>query len=116
MLQVSRDLYRWQPKCTLFTGRPSTRDPNLLLHDGKYLLTYVLENYLVLRTSTDLIHLSNAEKIFRMDGEGVPESPFMVNYDNVFYLFGCICEGSHWFQKRTFCCGVTGPRAGNHMR
>lgn len=102
-IAVSKDLYCWEPKGTLFIGHPSTRDPNLLFHDGKYFLTYTVENYLLQRTSEDLFHWSKPVEIFRMQGKGVPESPFMIYYEGAFYLFWCIWDDENGpYDNRTF--------------
>jgi beta-fructofuranosidase len=102
-LAVSKDLYNWELKGALFTGHPTTRDPNILFHDGKYLLTNTVENYLLLRTSGDLVRWSEPVEIFRMNRKGDPESPVMVFYDNAFYLFWCIWDDDNGpYDNRTF--------------
>lgn len=94
-LAVSKDLYCWEPKGALFMGHPSTRDPNILFHNEQYMLTYTVENYLLLRTSLDLLHWSDPFEIFRMKQKGVSESPVMIFFEKAFYLFFCIWDGDN---------------------
>ena len=102
-LAISADLYAWEPKGMLFQGPPSSRDPNLLMYNGNFIMTYTVENYLLQRTSQDLVHWSNPTEIFHMNKKGAPESPFMVFYENKFYLFWCIWDDSNGaYDNRTF--------------
>lgn len=102
-LAVSSDLYSWKPEGPLFYGHPSIRDPNILEHNGEYLLTYVDENKLMLRKSADLRVWSDAEEIFRTEGSGVPESPSLIYYEGMFYLFWCIYDGTEGpYDHRTY--------------
>lgn len=102
-LACSKDLYRWKTKGKLFSGHPSARDPNLLFFDDTYIMTYVSENQLLSRSSKDLVHWTEPVEIFRLERKGVPESPFMIKYEELFYLFWCIWDGVKGaYDNRTF--------------
>lgn len=106
-LAVSSDLYDWIPKGNLFTeveGARNTeqlfgdaRDPNLLFHDGRYYIVYCSARSVNLRTSSDLMHWSEAQTILNTETFD-PESPSLIFYNNTFYLFVCSWDGI-WDQK-----------------
>lgn len=102
-LACSKDLYTWETKGELFFDHPSARDPNLLFLDDTFIMIYVSENRLLSRTSKDLFHWTEPVEVFKMEREGVPESPFMVRYEELFYLFWCIWDGVKGpYDNRTF--------------
>jgi len=99
---VSDDLYNWIPAGALFLDHPSDRDPHVMPYKDGFIMTYVSENKLFSRLSADLANWSEPVTVFIPDS-GVPESPFIVPYDNLFYLFWCIYDGTNGpYDNRTF--------------
>lgn len=90
----SRDLHSWSAPEILFEDEPGARDPHVLRHDGRYLLTYTRDDAVAQRTSDDLVHWSPARIVFHMRRSGSPESPVLVHRDGAFYLFWCLWDGS----------------------
>ena len=100
---VSDNLYDWSPTAALFMDHPSDRDPHILPYKNGFRMTYVSEDKLLGRYSTDLINWSESELVFTMPRKGVPESPFIVPYDGLYYLFWCIYDGENGaYDNRTF--------------
>jgi len=85
---VSEDLYHWFPKGSLFVEPKGARDPNVLLFDGFYYLSYCSENKVLMRTSDDLSHWSKAKVIYEAK-TFEPESPVLIYRKGSFYLFVC---------------------------
>jgi sucrose-6-phosphate hydrolase SacC (GH32 family) len=103
-LAISQDLDHWTPMGSVFRHGRSARDPSILVNDGKYWMVYVAGESVFVRTSHDLRSWSEEPiEIFRMDRKGSPESPFVVQRDEKFYLFWCIYDGTHGlYDNRTF--------------
>ena len=96
-LAVSKDLSNWEPKGELFSQEGGARDPNLLLHDGRYYISYCSQRSVLTRTSKDLKNLSKPTTIFTADSFD-PESPSLVFHNDTFYLFVCSWDGV-WDRK-----------------
>lgn len=96
-LAVSKDLSKWELKGELFSQDGGSRDPNLLLHDGIYYLSYCSHRSVLTRTSRDLINWSEPTSIFTADSFD-PESPSLIHHNDTFYLFVCSWDGV-WDQK-----------------
>ena len=102
-MATSQDLYTWKPEGALFSGHCTSRDPNIILFNDQYFMTYVSQDILLGRTSIDLLNWSAPTEVFSMNREGVPESPFILKYENIFYLFWCIYDGTNGaYDNRTF--------------
>ncbi|HBP37582.1 MAG TPA: hypothetical protein DD640_02355 [Clostridiales bacterium] len=102
-IAVSGDLYCWRPAGELFRGHSSSRDPNVILYQDRFWMTYVSENKLLGRSSEDLYHWSEPVEVFHMDRPGVPESPCIIQREDRFYLFWCIYDGRNGpYDNRTF--------------
>lgn len=89
---ISKDLYNWIPKGAVFTDHKTSRDPHLYFENGVYHMTYCVKNYVVMRTSTDLLNWSDSVKIFEMTTSGEPESPVILKYDDMYYLVWCLWD------------------------
>lgn len=106
-LAVSSDLSNWEPKGNLFSETEGekdmevlfgdARDPNLLVHDGKYYMVYCSTKSVNLRVSEDFVHWSEPKTIFKTETFD-PESPSLIFHNNTFYLFVCSWNGE-WDQK-----------------
>jgi len=94
-LATSPDLYKWTPKGELFSEEKGSRDPNLLLHNGIYYMTYCSEKCVRMRTSKDLINWSEAKTVL-VTNQFDPESPSVIFHNNSFYLFVCAWEDGSW--------------------
>jgi len=94
-LAASTNLYDWKPAGVLFQQEGGARDPNVVLHGGRYILAYVTRNSILARTSQDLRHWSTQPvEVFRMRRSGDPESPSIVECNGQFYLFWCLWDAS----------------------
>jgi len=87
----------WTPRCTVFIAGGSARDPNVLLIDGTYHMTYCIEDRVDARTSEDLWHWSEPRTLLRMPGGIAPESPSLIAHNDTFYLLVCGWDGD-WDQ------------------
>ncbi|QVY65984.1 family 43 glycosylhydrolase [Polaribacter sp. Q13] len=94
-LATSPDLNNWTPKGTFFEEEEGARDPNLILHDGTYYMTYCSEKCVRMRTSKDLLNWSEAKTIL-VTNEFDPESPSVIFHNDTFYLFVCAWEKGSW--------------------
>jgi beta-fructofuranosidase len=106
-LATSRDLWTWErcPQNPMVVDGYDTRDPMVLRYQDKWLLYYPATstpqggNHTVKAAfSTDLIHWSQQQEVFR-DAEvgtygGPTESPFVVERQGRFYLFVCTNRGA----------------------
>ncbi len=90
-LAVSSNLYDWETKGELFADPDGARDPNLLLYNGTYYLTYCSIKSVRMVTSKDLIHWSTPMTILKTN-KFDPESPTLIFQNNTFYLFVCAWE------------------------
>jgi beta-fructofuranosidase len=97
-LAVSKDLSQWKLKGELFSQEGGSRDPNLLLHDGTYYLSYCSERNVLMRTSNDLLNWSEPKTIFTANSFD-PESPSLVFHHDTFYLFVCSWYGNRDYQE-----------------
>lgn len=124
-LAISRDLYNWQRKGTLFTGGVDGRDPMVLdlgTTDNPFSYRYVIyycgtepddpsinnvSHVTYCRTSNDLLNWSPIVQVAfegGYDGNnfgGPTESPFVVRRGSSFYLFTGAWDGSYT-QTRVF--------------
>ena len=100
---TSPDLTRWTPRGELFKQEGGARDPNILIVDGTYYLTYVTGNSLLCRTAKVLGEWNQEPvEILRLE-KGAPESPTLLRYDGAFYIFYAIWDGTHGpYDSRTF--------------
>ncbi len=96
-LAVSSNLFDWIPKGELFSDKDGARDPNLLLHDGTYYLTYCSIKSVRMVSSKDLINWSEPKTILKTN-KFDPESPSLLFHNNTFYLFVCAWEDD-WDEK-----------------
>ncbi|TKG95591.1 hypothetical protein EYV94_09130 [Puteibacter caeruleilacunae] len=96
-LAVSKDLTNWEVKGQLFADKSGERDPNILLYNGTYYLTYCSHKCVKLRTSKDLVNWSEAKTIISTPDYD-PESPTLIYHNNTFYLFLCSWDGN-WDKK-----------------
>ena len=90
-LAVSSNLYDWETKGELFADPDGARDPNILLYNGTYYLTYCSIKSVRMVTSKDLIHWSSPMTILKTN-KFDPESPTLIFHNNTFYLFVCAWE------------------------
>jgi len=92
-LATSDDLYHWQPAGPLFHQPGGARDPHVLWHDGRYIISYCSGNAVLARTSTDLRTWSAEPVVLhRLGRGGDPESPCLVARDDGYYLFYCLYD------------------------
>ena len=114
-LAVSGDLYDWSLRGPLFEDHDSARDPHILPYGNGYQMTYVSQNRLLGRYSEDLEHWGAPETVFTMPRDGVPESPFIVEKEGMFYLFWCIYDGTNGpYDNRTFVYVSKTPKTFDH--
>lgn len=97
-LATSSDLYKWTPKGNLFIEEKGARDPNLLLYNGTYYITYCSEKCVRMRTSKNLIDWSEPKTILKTTSFD-PESPSLIFHNNTFYLFVCVWKKGQWDYK-----------------
>jgi hypothetical protein len=84
---TSPDLLTWTDQGQL-KASGNHRDPNILFWDHTYYLLRCAGNGISLVTSTDFIHWSDPVLIYQPDKTSYQtESPFVVPFDGVFYLF-----------------------------
>ena len=78
-------------------------DPNILIHDGTYYLTYVTGNSLLCRTSKTLGEWNTEPvEILRLE-KGAPESPTLLRHGGAFYVFYAIWDGTRGpYDSRTY--------------
>lgn len=88
-LAVSKDLYIWEIKGTVFSDGNGSRDPNIIYENGKYIIYYLKGKAVYARTSDDLYNWSEPTSVFEFKVDGEPESPVVVMYDDIYYLFVC---------------------------
>lgn len=95
-LATSTDLFHWEPQGTVFSQEGVPRDPCIVEIGGRHCMVYVAENSLFARWSDDLRKWSDtAQEIYRSPREGAcPESPFLVPYDDAWYMFWCLYDGA----------------------
>lgn len=96
-IAVSSDLSNWETKGNLFSDTDGARDPNVLIHNGKYYIVYCSTKSVRLRESEDLINWSEPRTILNTQ-KFDPESPSLIFHNNTFYLFVCSWNGV-WDQK-----------------
>ena len=103
-LATSEDLYNWNPEGVLFSGTGSMRDPNILFDGNKIIMAYVDENRLEYRVSADMRNWSKKKILYICSYKNaVFESPFLLKYEGVYYLFCCIYDGANGaYDNRTF--------------
>ena len=102
-LATSSDLEHWQAQGPCFNGPDSSRDPHILRLGDRYLMTYVAENQLLLRQSDNLLDWGPAKIIYQATENHAPESPSMVFYENLYYLFWCMWDGQNGpYDDRTY--------------
>jgi hypothetical protein len=103
-LAVSDDLFHWELQGPQFAQDGVTRDPCVVRIDGVYHMVYTAGQSVFLRTSRDLLEWTDPPKeVYRMDRDGLPESPVLVERDGEFYLFWCIYDGTNTaYDNRTF--------------
>lgn len=90
-LATSSNLYDWEPKGELFSDSDGARDPNILLYQGTYYLTYCSIKSVRMASSKDLITWSKPQTILKTN-KFDPESPSLIFHNNTFYLFVCAWE------------------------
>lgn len=81
----------------VFSQQGGARDPNLLLHDGVYYMSYCSQRSVLTRTSRDLVNWSEPTAIYTADSFE-PESPSLIHCNDTFYLFVCSWDGN-WDRK-----------------
>jgi len=110
-LAVSEDLFHWEPRGAVFSQDGGARDPNILAHEGRYIMCYCSRQSVLARVSNDLLHWGDPVEIFRMRVQGYPESPFLVERAGLFYLFWCLWDydGSEPYNDNTFVFGSEDP-------
>ena len=114
-LAVSEDLYNWELKGAMFDCHVSARDPHILPYGGGYRITYISEDSLLGRWSPDLLSWGDAECVFTMPREGMPESPFILPYDGIYYLFWCIYDGKNGcYDSNTYVYASDTPESFSH--
>lgn len=103
-LAVSGDLYNWNLKGVLFSGAGMTRDPNILFDSDRLIMVYLDENRVEYRVSADMVHWSERKTLYTCPHRNAYfESPFLIKYDGVYYLFCCIYDGFNGaYDNRTF--------------
>jgi beta-fructofuranosidase len=97
-LATSPNLETWTPRGPLFHEPLGARDPNVLLVDGAYYMTFCTENRIAARWSKDLRDWSQSKTILQMDEGVAPESPSLIHFDGAFYLVVCGWNGV-WDRK-----------------
>lgn len=99
-LAQSRNLEHWELKGELFRDDAgASRDPQIMEHDGRFLLCYCSGYEVKMCQSPDLCNWSRPETILRLPEGVCPESPFLMSHDGIFYLFVCTWQGKNWDHK-----------------
>jgi hypothetical protein len=101
-LATSKDLFNWtrHDRNPLFSDPGHARDSYVMKYKGKYYYYYTkvfnetdLRSCVAVRTGPDLLHWSGAAiahvQPLRINWGGDAESPFVVRYKGLFYLFIC---------------------------
>jgi len=84
---TSRDLQTWTDQGRL-TAKGGNRDPHIMVWENSYYLLRCDGNGINLVTSTDFINWSDPVTVYKPGKESYQtESPFLVHYDGLFYLF-----------------------------
>jgi len=99
-LALSRDLEHWELKGERFRDvEGASRDPQIMAHNGRFLLCYCSGYAVKMCQSPDLRNWGEATTILRLPEGVCPESPFLLNHDGIFYLFVCTWQGKNWDHK-----------------
>ena len=87
----------------LFEGNPWMRDPYIFEENGTYYMFY-LDEHLMVRTSVDLKHWSEAQPVQKMPfAKGAQESPCVIKRHGYYYLLWCIYDGTNGcYDERTY--------------
>ena len=107
-MATSRNLLNWTPYGPIGVAtNASDRDPNFMLHDGVYYLTYCAGNSIQTSTSTNLRDWSAPVEIFRPEKDSYQcESPILLHHEGKFYLFWCVWDSGDpdgdAYDNRTF--------------
>lgn len=88
---TSKDLYNWDYQGKL-KDTPDDRDPNILFYEGTYYLITCGKYCVNIATSKDLITWTSHKPIITSKILDF-ESPYLVRYNNTFYLFACFWDG-----------------------
>jgi Beta-fructosidases (levanase/invertase) len=101
-LATSNDLFNWtrHPRNPIFSDPGHARDSYIMKYKGRYYYYYTktfnevdLRSCVAVRTGPDLFHWSGPAiahvQPFKVDWGGDAESPFVVRYKGLFYLFIC---------------------------
>ncbi|MCL2815571.1 MAG: hypothetical protein FWD23_13300 [Oscillospiraceae bacterium] len=103
-LATSEDLYSWKLEGALFSGSGSMRDPNILFDADRIIMSYVEQNRLEYRISPNMRNWSEKKLLYECQYRNAAfESPFLIKYEGVYYLFCCIYDGfNSAYDNRTF--------------
>ena len=107
-MATSQNLLEWTPLGPIGVATNSSdRDPNFMLYDGVYYLTYCAGNSIRTATSTNLRDWTAPVEIFRPEKESYQcESPFLMHHEGMFYLFWCVWDSGdrngNAYDDRTF--------------
>ncbi len=101
---VSEDLFEWRPRGAVFEQEGHARDPWIVDIGDLWHMVYVAGTDLYVRTSRDLKEWSaDPVKVFSMPRPGSPESPMLVEYEGLYYLFWTIYDGQNGpYDNRTY--------------
>lgn len=95
---TSKDFNNWEYKGRLM-NTPENRDPNVLFYEGTYYLITCGLYCVNIATSKDLVNWTKHKPILTNHDSVDYESPFLVRYNNTFYLFVCTWDNSKWDKK-----------------
>lgn len=96
-MMKSCDLVHWESCGTIFSENcGGARDPQILFHNGEYILIYCWFNKVCYRNSQDLFHWGEQKILLELPEWINPESPFLYCKDNKMYLFVCLWDGVNY--------------------
>ena len=103
----SADLYNWVAEGPIGTTNAFGRDPNLLIWKNTYYLVFCAGNAIKVTTSKNLKDWTNPIEIFKPEIKTFDcESPTLLNYKGIFYLFWCLWDradkNGNGYGNRTF--------------
>jgi beta-fructofuranosidase len=103
-MAVSENLFDWEPQGAVFEQEGHARDPWIVDIGGLWHMVYIAGSDLYIRASKNLREWSDTPvKIFSMPRPGAPESPMLIQYKGLYYLFWTIHDGHNGpYDNRTF--------------
>ncbi len=101
---ATEDFIHFEKSQVLFHGKgDAARDPFVWEEDGVYSFLWLDEDRIRIRTSRDFQNWDAPKTIYTPPFKGSCESPFLMKYDDYYYLFWCLYDGINGcYDNRTF--------------